>query len=611
MYHPTARVVLNRSTLVVFALVLFLAAAAPLSADDTWPRTEAEKSGYLETGSYEQTLTFIRELQRRSPLIRLEPFGETAQGRTLYVVVLSSEGRFTPQRAHAGGKPVVLVSNGIHSGEICGKEASLMLMRDLAAGNLDGLLKKMTLLIVPIFNADGHERKSVYNRLNQDGPSGGMGHRATALGLDLNRDFMKLDTPEAQAWVGSLFNRWLPHLTIDMHTTDGWDHRYALTYLYDRHPLMPASLEKTVAGIIERITPAMREAGYPIQVYGSLDKLNPEQGYTIWPPYPRLCTSYVATRGRLALLSEAHSHKDFRTRVQASYHFLRNVLQDVAANGSQVVSAVEAAETQLTRNGTAVDSADRVALAMESRDSDERITLETYELEVEIDLRTGLQSIRYTGTPRDHTVPLRGRIEVTRSVTRPAAYLIPAEYRRLVVDHLLLHGAQVERAVEPFEAEVEVYHIDELTFADTPYQGHLRATPTVSQPRRLKIRYPAGTYIVALAQPCSEIIALLLEPESADSLLAWNRMNAITTDGKVRESWVLANLAREMMNDPEVAEAFRRRAEEDPSFLEDRQARLRFFWEHSPYPTPGVGEYPVARALTRPAAATETVVRHP
>ncbi len=127
--------------------------------------------------------------------------------------------------------------------------------------------------------------------------------------------------------------------------------------------------------------------------------------------------------------------------------------------------------------------------------------------------------------------------------------------------------------------------------------------------RRAQVEYSAGTYIIPLAQPCSEIIALLLEPQSSDGLLAWNRMNGITTDGKVRESWVLANRAREMMDDPEVAEAFRRRAAEDPEFLEDLGARLNFFWEHSPYPTPGVGDYPITRALARPAVATETVLR--
>ncbi len=306
-----------------------------------------------------------------------------------------------------------------------------------------------------------------------------MGHRATALGFDLNRDFMKLDTPEAQAWVGNLFNRWLPHLTIDMHTTDGWDHRYALTYLYDRHPLMPASLEQSVAGIIQRITPLMRDAGYPIQVYGSVDKLNPEKGYTIWPPFPRLCTSYVATRGRLALLAEAHAHKDFRTRVNAAYHYLRNVLQDVADRGSEVVQAVEQAEAQLTRRGATMDPADLVALAMESRPSQKEITLETYELEVETDPRTGLQCISYSGTPRDYTVPLSDRMEVTSSVIRPAAYIVPAEYRRQVVDHLLLHGAQVMRALEPFEAQVEIYHIDELTFNPTPVPGTPAGHPVV------------------------------------------------------------------------------------------------------------------------------------
>jgi hypothetical protein len=257
-----------------------------------------------------------------------------------------------------------------------------------------------------------------------------------------------------------------------------------------------------------------------------------------------------------------------------------------------------------------MNPADRVALAMESGDADGRITLETFELEVDTDPRTGLEFITYSDTPRDYTVPLRDRIEVTYSVIRPAAYIVPREYSRLVVDHLLLHGARVERAVEPFEAEVEIYHVDELTFDDSPYQGHLRATPRVSEPRKSNASYPAGTFIVPLDQPCCEIISLLLEPQSSDGLLAWNRMNTVTTDGKVREDWVLANLAREMMNDPAVAEAFRRRAAEDHTFLEDRGARLRFFWERSPYPTPGVGDYPVTRALSRPAVATETVIRN-
>jgi hypothetical protein len=349
MYQPAAGRIVRGTTLAGLALVLLLTAGRPLAAEEPLPRTHAEETGFRETGSYDQTFEFIRQLQRRSPLVRMEQFGETAQGRAMYVVVLSSKGRFTPNRAHSENKPVVLISNGIHSGEICGKVASLMLMRDLAGGDLEGLLDKVTLLIVPIFNADGHERTSVHNRLNQNGPEGGMGQRVTALGLDLNRDFMKLDSPEARAWVHNLFNRWLPHLTIDMHTTDGWDHRYALTYLYDRHPLMPPSLERTVAGIVERITPKMREAGFPIQVYGSIDKLEPQKGYTIWPPHPRLCTSYVATRGRLALLAEAHSHKDFETRVNAAFDFLRNILQDVAARGAEVVTAVEQAKPSSPR----------------------------------------------------------------------------------------------------------------------------------------------------------------------------------------------------------------------------------------------------------------------
>jgi murein tripeptide amidase MpaA len=162
-------------------------------------KTRAELTEFRETTPYDETISFIRQLQRESPYIRLEQFGETSSGRPLYVAVLSRNKLFTPALAAASGKPVILISNGIHAGEICGKEASLMLLRDMIRGDLGDLLEQIVLLVVPVFNADGHERVSPHNRLNQKGPESGMGFRANALGYDLNRDFMKLETPEVKA----------------------------------------------------------------------------------------------------------------------------------------------------------------------------------------------------------------------------------------------------------------------------------------------------------------------------------------------------------------------------------------------------------------------------
>ena len=609
---------LFRITYVLFVFVVFTAAAltawgsSTLFAAERLPelKTRAEATGFKETTGYDETIDFIRQLQRESSWIRLEQFGETARGRPLYVVVLSRDGLFTPAAAAASGKPVVLISNGIHAGEICGKEATLMLLREMVRGELGHLLDDMVLLVVPVFNVDGHDMVSKYNRLNQNGPERGMGSRANALGYDLNRDFMKLETPEVQAWVGNLFTRWWPHLTIDVHTTDGYDHRYTLTYLYDRHPMMPRVLESTLSAMMDNVEPRMREAGLPIQVYGSfLDKAHPEQGFRIWPPYPRLCTSYAATHGRLGLLSEAHAHKDFHTRVEATRSFLKFVLQYVQDNGKSITDAVSEASLELIRRGGEFSEEDRVVLTMDSeaRETSPTITIEGWELNVEKDVRTRMECLTYTRNAKDYTVPLLDSMVVTGSVARPVIYLIPPEYGTIAVDLLLRHGVRVERAVEPFSARVEVYHVEDLSFEETLYQGHLRAVTEILPPKVVEMEYPVGTFFVPMDQPPGEIAALILEPGGIDGLIAWNRMNNLTTDPKVKEQWVLANLGREMMDDSETANAFNARAESDPNFLEDERAKALFFWERSAYPTPGVGDYPITRLFTRPAVTTETV----
>lgn len=609
---PTARMI------TIVMIHLFLAAfplCSRLSADEHGSpqslTTRAEATEFRETTTYEEVISFIRQLDRESPYVTVDRFGETEQGRPLFVVILSGEGAFDPTSAALSGKPVVLISNGIHSGEICGKEASLMLMRDIVRGDMRHLLEKMTLLVVPVFNVDGHERVSTYNRLNQNGPEGGMGFRANALGLDLNRDFMKLETAETRSWVEDLFTRWLPHLTIDTHTTDGYDHRYAITYIINhRHPTLPVVLHDTMTEMIEDVAPRMREAGYPMKRYGSFtDKARPELGFKIWPPFPRLCSDYVPVQGRLCLLSEAHAHKDFRTRVLATHTLLRTVLGYVASHPDRILTTVKEASRELDGPGREPGESGSIALELTTVASGRHITLEGWEFEVRRDDRTGMDILTYTRTPRDYTVPLIDSLVVTNAVRRPAAYVVPREYRRIAVDLLLRHGVRVERALESFEAEVEVYHISNLSFDDVMYQGHFRAEAKVSAPVIETRSFPEGTFIVPMDQRPCYVAALILEPESPDGLIAWNRMNAITVDPKIHEEWVMARHASLMMNDPETAAAFEERAASDPGFFEDDEAKTEFFWERSLYATPGVGDYPITRLSRMPDVATEPVER--
>src|SRR5687768_14880250 len=188
---------------------------------DPWI-TPAEASNFAETPSHDQTRAWLDRLVAASPLLKIEPFGRTAQGRELYAVRAAKPG--------ASGKPVVLAQAGIHSGEIDGKDAGLMLLRDIALRGKDHLLDRADFLFVPIFNADGHERSSRFNRPNQRGPDN-QGWRTTAQNLNLNRDYLKADTPEMRAMIG-LLRKVQPAIYLDLHVTDGVDYQYDVTFMF-------------------------------------------------------------------------------------------------------------------------------------------------------------------------------------------------------------------------------------------------------------------------------------------------------------------------------------------------------------------------------------------
>src|SRR6185369_7849752 len=299
---------------VLAALLLCATAAAPQDAPAEW-QTRAELSGFRATPSYDETLAFLRRLAPRSPQMRLLFYGTSAEGRPLPVVVVSREQAFTAAAARRLAKPIVLVVNGIHAGEIDGKDACLMILRDLALGRRAELQDAATLLIVPIYNVDGHERVSPYNRPNQNGPVEGMGFRTTTSGLDLNRDHMKLQSPEARALVG-LFNEWRPHLHVDDHVSDGFDHAWVLGYGIAEAPQAAAPVDAWFKTHLPAVVSATTQAGSGIGPYVSLrDDADLGAGFVSGPYSPRFSTIYFNLRNRPSILIETHSYKPYRERV--------------------------------------------------------------------------------------------------------------------------------------------------------------------------------------------------------------------------------------------------------------------------------------------------------
>jgi hypothetical protein len=563
--------------------------------------TPAESSDFEATPSYDETTRFLRRLDEALPELVLSSFGTSAAGRPLPLAVLSREGLFSPEAATASGKPVTLVQAGIHAGEIDGKDAILMLLRDLVLGQRRELLDAGVVLFVPIFNADGHERISPHNRPNQNGPVRGMGFRTTADGHDLNRDFMKLETPEARALV-ALANAWRPHLHVDLHVTDGVDHDWVVTWLAPRAPQIPEAVDRWVEKMLPPVLTETENAGHRIGPYVELlDDHDPTKGFRTQLAEPRYATAYFALRQRAAFLVETHSHKPYRERVLATRDLLAALLRAVGASGRQLVAAVAGAGLATAAAGQHDAPPSAVTLGWEPAPA-ERIELPIYAWRLEESVVTGRPELRYRrGEVATLEVPWSHRFVAGRTIGRPRGYLLEPgwpEIERRLADH----GLRFERLAREVEAEVESLRIPAAKPSAKSWQGRTRYAAV--EVRRLAERrmFAAGSLWIPAAQPEFDLAVQLFEPEAPDSLFAWGFLATVLESKEWINEFVLAPQAEALLADPAVAAEWRR-ALEDPAFAGDPDARYRWWFERVPSWDTTVGRLPYARALAVPAGA--------
>src|SRR5262245_8522837 len=331
--------------LVAIALV---AGSAAAQSPATW-KSRAERTEYRETGDYAEAIDWCRRLERASPWVKLSFYGTSGQGRSLPLVVLSKDRAFTPAAARKTGKAVLLIQNGIHAGEIEGKDACLALMRDIVLDTTRAsLLDHVTLLVLPVFSVDAHERRSPYIRINQTGPAA-MGWRTTPIGLNLNRDYVKTETPEMQALIGQVFTRWWPDLLVDNHTTDGADYRYDLTYGVDVGPVVPGPVARWLdEAVVHRVVPRTEAMGHRLAPYLSFRNGNdPRSGVELGAAPPRFSTGYAEIQCRPGLLVETHMLKSYGVRLKATYDLMVALLEEVNARPRELTSAVAAAEAEV------------------------------------------------------------------------------------------------------------------------------------------------------------------------------------------------------------------------------------------------------------------------
>lgn len=474
------------------------------------PRTVAERTDYKETSRYADVVTFCEQLAKESPLVRLGELGVSHEGRKLPLVILADPPIGTPEAARATGKLVLFMMANIHAGEVDGKEALLMLARDLALAKERPLLKDAILVFAPIFNADGNEKFGKH-RVEQAGPDL-VGTRANAQELDLNRDFIKLESPEVRALVRFL-TVWDPAVTIDCHTTNGSYHRYGITYEGGRCPAGDGRVVEYVRDLLlPDVTRRLEQAtGVKSYFYGNFSA-----DRALWetvPPLPRYGTHYVGLRNRLSVLSESYTYAPFKERVQASYGFVRSILDHAVVNKEAVTKLLTAARTP---------QSDRVVLRQKNVPLGRPVNILGFVEEMKGGKRVA------TDKPRAYEVQYVGGVEATLSVKRPFAYLVPASFEK-VIENLQRHGIDVDELREDIVLDVEAYRVEKMEKRPT-FQKHAPVTLDVTA-RKESRRIDAGTRLVRTAQRLGHLAAYLLEPQAADGLTTWNFFDVALREG--------------------------------------------------------------------------------
>jgi dipeptidyl-peptidase-4 len=502
--------------------VMFFGLTGLLSARADTPSllTVAEKSEWRATARHADVVDFCERLAKLSPVVRLGELGTTFEGRKLPLLILADPPVTSAAEAAKSNKLVVFAMGNIHAGEVDGKEGLLMLARELATAPERPLLKDLVIVIAPIFNADGNDKMSRTNRPGQVGPEEGMGTRANGQGFDLNRDFVKLESPEVRALV-RFFNEWKPAVFIDCHTTNGSHHRYTLTY---EGPRCVATDEALIAGVRDDLLPDVgrrleKRSGYKSFFYGNFS--SDRSRWQTVPGTPRYGIHYFGLRNGIAILSESYSYASYRDRILASRDFVRSILDYAAENKEKLRKWVrEATGSQ----GNGEKGRDRVALQHKAVPLPQPVTLLGFVEEVKNGRRVA------TDQPRDYQLQYYGVCEPTLIVHKPYAYLFPPTYAK-AVENLQRHGVEVAELREDIELDLEVYRVDKIARASQAFQRH-EAVTVQATARPESRRVPAGTILIRTAQPLGTLAAYFLEPQSEDGLCTWNFFDAGLAEGK-------------------------------------------------------------------------------
>lgn len=586
----------------ITALIFFISMQHVLAQSESanvptdW-QTLAEKTDYRETPRYDETVAYSKKLDAASDWIIYKSFGKSGENRDLPLLIASKDKTFTPEQARKKGKAIIFIQACIHAGESDGKDAGLALLRDIAITKTRAeLLDNAVIIFVPIYNVDGHEYFTPYNRINQNGPEK-MGFRGNASNLNLNRDYMKADAPETRAWL-ALWNEWKPDFFIDCHVTDGADFQYNVTYEYAHFQEVSLVIKNWMDEHFDgKIVPKVEAEGNLLTHYVEFAGRDVSKGVATFIETPRFSTGYTPLRNRAGLLIETHMLKPYKSRVRGTYDVLRYTIEEIGKARQSLFDANKKADDETVERGKTYDANRQFPLEVGVTDKSQPFAFKGIEYKVVDSDISGTKQIIYGTKPLNITIPKFDEGKIVQSVAPPLYYIIPPQWTE-VIAVLEAHGIKFKRLSKTQNIEVESYRLTEQKWATNSFESRLTMSYKANPIKEAR-EFIAGSVVVSLAQETGNVITHLLEPNSQDSFAYWGFFNPIFEQKEYGEGYVLEKLAREMLaKDPNLKKEFDEKLK-DEKFAKSPQARLRFFYDRSPYFDQRIGLYPVGRIVTK------------
>ena len=578
---------------IIYAFILILAFqlfAITTMSSQTDFQTPFEKNEN-SSATYHEAIAHYEALANAYPQMQFTAHGSTDSGFPLHTAIISKDGDFDPKSLKEKGKLILFINNGIHAGEPCGVDATMMLVRDyLQKRILQAFLDRVVIVAIPFYNIGGALNRSAHSRANQKGPEA-HGFRGNAKNLDLNRDFIKCDSKNAETF-NQIFNYWQPDIFIDNHTSNGADYQYTLTLIATQsdklNPILSQYLDRDLLPVLYK---EMDDRGWEMTPY-VYARDTPDRGIAAFLDLPRYSSGYAALHNCISFMPETHMLKPFSDRVESVYNFMDVMIQHMHKDFKRILETRKRALSSIQSQKTF-----QLNWAMNPEKSD-TILFKGYEAGYKKSEISGLDRLYYDRSkPYEKKIPFFKYYEPSLTIEKPEAYIIPKAYAK-VLERLKWNDVEMLSLTEDVELELEFYYIRDYKTRESAYESHYLHSNVQVEAATLKKQFYKGDVVVFTNQTVNRYIVETLEPQAPDSYFAWNFFDGILMQKEYFSSYVFEDLALELLeNDLALKTALEAKKAEDADFANSARAQLDFIYKRSAYYEPTHNLYPIGRLL--------------